>query len=159
MRTATSPVGSYQHEDGFTLLELLVVLAVIAFATTLIPGFLLRDHSATGLDRVARAVADGLREARSRAVLANRDELFAIDVASHQFRAGEAATPVQLDRAIGLELVTARSEQVAAMAGRIRFFPDGSSTGGRIVLLNEGDSRSIEVDWLTGDVMIAHDPP
>jgi len=144
-------------QRGFTLLELLVVLAIIGFTLSLIPGFILRDGASAVMDRAISAVADGLRNARSQAVLQNREYLFAIDVEKRQFRAGVQAIPVQISGDIDLRLVTARSEQSGASSGRIRFFPDGSSTGGRIVLTNEGGQREVEVDWLTGEISVIRD--
>jgi len=61
---------------------------------------------------------------------------------------------VQIRDGIALRLVTARKELSGNVSGRLRFFPDGSSTGGRIVLVNDGDRREIEVDWLTGKIIM-----
>jgi len=154
VRIRTSRAGDKSLVQGFTLLEMLVVLAIIGFALSLIPGFTLRDGSATLLDNTARTLADGLRDTRHQAVLKNRQSLFAIDVDNRQFRAGSAATPVQIERHIDLGLVTARREQASSSEGRIRFFSDGSSTGGRITLSRDGDHRIVEVDWLTGDIAV-----
>ena len=141
-------------QQGFTLLELLVVLAIIGFAISLIPGFTLRDGSATALDHAAGILADGLHETRHQAVLRNRQSLFALNVDSRQFRAGGKATPVQIGHQIDLSLVTARSEQSSPSEGRIRFFSDGSSTGGQIILSSGDDQRIVEVDWLTGNIAV-----
>ena len=157
VRTRISPAGRLSAQAGFTLLELLVVLAIIGFALSLIPGFILRDSASVAMDRAVGTVADGLRSVRSQAVLENRENLFAIDVERRQFRAGFQAIPVQIGGDIALRLVTARKELSSETSGRIRFFPDGSSTGGRIVLVNEGDRREVEVDWLTGEIKVTTD--
>jgi general secretion pathway protein H len=139
---------------GFTLLELLVVMAVIGLVLALMPGFLFRDQPAIDLENAARAVADGLRQTRSRAMLENRAQTFALDVASRRFRPGDGQPLRQLDRAIALSLLTARSEAIGDVIGRIRFFPDGSATGGRVRLALEGHEAEVRIDWLTGDVVI-----
>ena len=157
VRTRTLPAGRPASQQGFTLLELLVVLAIIGFTLSLIPGFILRDGASVTMDRAVGAVADGLRSARNQAVLENRENLFAIDVERRQFRAGFQAVPVQIGGDIALGLVTAKRELSGENSGRIRFFPDGSSTGGRIVLVNEGDRREVEVDWLTGEIKVLSD--
>ena len=53
-----------------------------------------------------------------------------------------------------MKLFTARSELEEEGIGRIRFFPDGSSTGGHIDLLRDEALWRIEVMWLTGDAKL-----
>src|SRR5919106_3778340 len=118
---------------GFTLFELLVVIAIIGLLIALVPGFMLRSQPRLDVSVAARAIADGLRQTRSEAVVSNRPQLFALDVGEHVFRAGDA-TPVRIDRGIALSFRTARAELQAERVGQIRYFPDGSSTGGQISL-------------------------
>ena len=65
-----------------------------------------------------------------------------------------SAVPVPLDPALDIHLVTARSELVGDSEGGIRFYPDGSSTGGRIGLELSGDRAAINVEWSTGAVIM-----
>jgi general secretion pathway protein H len=142
-----------RNQRGFTLLELLVVLAIIGFVVALMPGFVLRSQPQLDVDVAARAIADGLRETRSEAVLRNRSQAFAFDVEARVFRAGDQ-TPVRIDDGIALSFETARSQLLDEGIGQIRFFPDGSSTGGLIRLV-QGDVRAeIRSDWLTGLVTV-----
>jgi general secretion pathway protein H len=57
-----------------------------------------------------------------------------------------------LPRHFAMTLDIPTSEQVGANAGRVRFFPDGSASGGRIVLREGGRTATVSVSWLTGDV-------
>jgi general secretion pathway protein H len=141
------------HERGFTLFELLVVIAVIGLIVALVPGFMLRSQPRLDVSVAAHAIADGLRRTRSDAVLLNRPQVFALDVDEHLFRAGDA-TPVQIDRGIALSFLTARSALLSERVGQIRYFPDGSSTGGRISLARAGWRADVRSDWLTGLVSI-----
>jgi general secretion pathway protein H len=143
-------------QRGFTLLELLVVLAIIGLVLAFVPGFVLRGQPDFDVDVAARAVADSLRQARSEALLENREQLFALDVEERLFRTASMRAPVQMDRAIELTFHTARSELLSESIGQIRFFPDGSSTGGRIGLSLAGRKAEVTVDWLTGLVLVAH---
>jgi len=59
---------------------------------------------------------------------------------------------VNLPRNMHLALYTADNEVTGQNSGRIRFFPDGASTGGHISVLMGDDEWRINVDWLTGAV-------
>ena len=72
--------------------------------------------------------------------------------ASGPARAGSSSS---LNAALRLGLDTARSELIDAASGQIRFFPDGSSTGGRITLTMQAQQAQVTVDWLTGQIAIA----
>jgi general secretion pathway protein H len=136
-----------------------VVLAIVALVLALIPGVMLRTQPGLDVEVAARALADGLRQTRSQAMLSNREEVFSLDVEARLFRAGRSQPLKQLDRTIELQLYTAQAELLDAKTGRIRFFPDGSSTGGAIGLSQGGQQTQVSVDWLTGLVAIEHAMP
>jgi general secretion pathway protein H len=144
-------------QRGFTLLELLVVLAIIGVVLALVPGFILRGQPRLDVDVAARAMADALRQARSDAVLQNREQLFALDVEERLFRIDQRA-PVQIDKGIEITFQSARAEAMSETIGQIRFYPDGSATGGRIALALDGQQVEVVVDWLTGLVSLKHAP-
>ena len=60
--------------------------------------------------------------------------------------------PVELPKDMELRLLTAAQELTGEKAGRIRFYPDGSSTGGRVKLVRGQRAWDIEIAWLTGEV-------
>ena len=147
------------NERGFTLLELLVVLTIIAVVLAFVPGFMLRGQPGLSVDVTARELADALRQARSHAMVQNRDQLFALDVEGHLFRIGGQRAPVQMNKDIEVTFQSARSEMVSELIGQIRFFPDGSATGGRIGLTLGAQHVEVVVDWLTGLVSVNHATP
>ncbi len=53
-----------------------------------------------------------------------------------------------------MALETARSEMEEEGIGRIRFFPDGASTGGNVELSLGEVVWRIEINWLTGEVVV-----
>jgi general secretion pathway protein H len=146
----SSPAGG----RGFTLIELLVVLAVIGFVLALFVGYRVPWSSGLGLEATARELAAELRLARSQAIADNRAVALALDLVRKRYQVdGEAPRPLPPQIAVGL--LTIDGERQSATVGDIRFNPDGSSTGGRIVLAESGRKIAVGVDWLTGRVIVA----
>jgi general secretion pathway protein H len=139
---------------GFTLLELMVVLVIMVLVyslavpvfSTLVPGVELK--SAT------RQLSAGLRKARSNAVTRKHESTLTLDVEHRQFTVTDDQKKYTLPSELNLNLKTARREQLAPNIGAIRFYPDGSSTGGSITLASGEVRYTIDVNWLTGQVMI-----
>ena len=143
-----------QGETGFTLIEILVVLAILGFALALIVGYKPPWSSTLGLRGAAAEIAAGLREARSQAIAGNRRVRLDIDLDGRRHQVG--AGPVrQLSPQLSLALLTASGEQRDRRIGGIRFNPDGSSTGGRISIGDGKRAITVGVDWLTGRVSVA----
>jgi general secretion pathway protein H len=140
--------------SGFTLIELLVVLAILSLVLVLIIGYRPPWSRGLGLQATAAELAAGLRLARSEAILSNRQVLFDLDTVGHRYRIGSAAAK-QLPVDLSIELLTISGEARKAGEGDIRFNPDGSSTGGRISLVDRQRKLAVGVDWLTGRVSIA----
>lgn len=142
--------------QGFTLIELLAALLILATAFTVaLPA--LTAGSATEIKAVARIVAAGLRQTRDRAITANRPTVMEFDVRRKRIMLGTRSR--QLPQRARVGLFTARSERIDASRGAIRFFSDGSSTGGRVTLAMDNRRVLVDVDWLTGRVSILKGKP
>lgn len=144
-----------RRKDGFTLLELLVVLAVMALvaAVTLpnlrLPGF------ASNAARAARQIASGLADARQQAIHTNRESAFVVDLVERSYRIGTNPA-IRLAGIQGLILLTAERDVINASRGMIRFYPDGSSDGGELSVRDaNGATVTVRVNWLSG--RISHD--
>ena len=129
---------------GFTLVELLVSLAVVALLIALalphLPAGLTRSEFATS----GRELTAALREARSISVNHNRDVAFAFDGAAGRYRFEGRESELAAGTGIALAGVT---------GDVLWFFPDGTASGGRIVL-RRGEARLvIAVDEMTGSVV------
>ena len=143
-----------RRESGFTLLEIMVVLAIGAIVYALILSAPLGKASAADLKAAARTVASGLRQAQSTAMATRKDAVLTIDVESREFVTTLDPNPRKLQGNIDLKLYAAQSEVTSERRGSIRFYPDGSSTGGRITVASGERKYLVDVDWLTGRVSI-----
>jgi general secretion pathway protein H len=138
---------------GFTLFELLVVLAIMGLMVTLVVArgpLVSRNLSAR---QAATELASALREARSEAIGSDRSVALSVDRVARTFTIGASrAHPLPGGFSIALRTAAGevRNDQVAA----IRFEPDGSSTGGRILLDEGGRTYRIAVDWLNGRITV-----
>jgi len=142
------------REEGFTLLEIIVVLVIGAVAYSLILGIPLRGASTGDLKAAARTLASGLRQAQTIAITTRRDATLTVDVEAREYTLPGESAPRTLPNGIDLKLYTAQSEVTSQRKAAIRFYPDGSSTGGRITLAAGERKFLVDVDWLTGRVSI-----
>jgi general secretion pathway protein H len=140
--------------QGFSLLELLVVLVILVLIAAVVPPLFLGFGGSAELRSAARQVAAGLRAARSTAVLRQREAVLTVDLEQRFFRVTGDPRTVRVPADVAVKLYTAEAELLDKTSGNIRFFPDGSSTGGRITLSNERLAYTVNVDWLTGRVGI-----
>ena len=138
---------------GFTLLELLVVLVLAAAGYALVVRFSAGGVSGAELKSAARAVAAGLRDARGTAIARQEPAALTLDVEKRSMEVS-GSRPRALPQRLDLKLYTAQSEIVDDKRGAIRFYPDGSSTGGRVTLASGERKLLVDVDWLTGRVSI-----
>ena len=141
-------------EKGFTLLEVIVVLVMAGIIYSLMLAIPARGSSVADLKAAARTLASGLRQAQSVAMVTRRDAVLSVDVEAREFVMPGDLEPRKLPDGIDLKLYTAQSEVSSAAKGAIRFYPDGSSTGGRITVSSGERKFLVDVDWLTGRVSI-----
>jgi general secretion pathway protein H len=130
---------------ALTIAALIMVVALPNFGPLLTRAQL---YSAT------RDVASALRYARGQSLVRGRDTEFEVDVEEHWYRVSGRHKHYTLPQNVGISLFTAETETVDEGLGSIRFFPDGSSTGGRVTLRGGDVIRQVDVNWLTGEVTI-----
>lgn len=129
---------------GFTLIETIVVLAILGLALGIVAGFLPKRNDTLELRTASGQVAGILRLARARAISESRPVRVMAAADGHGVMVDGTKRPV-------LPAVVLR------MAGppEIRFAPDGSASGGGIQVVGAKRSSLVRVDWLTGRVRVA----
>ena len=142
------------RQAGVTLLELLIVIALMAIIAALVVPMFGGPVSTSELRATARQLAAGLRLARSEAVSERRETFLVVDVAGKRFKIDREAREHALPSKVDLKLFTAQNDLVSENVGSIRFYPDGGSNGGRITVASGARKFDVDVDWLTGRVAI-----
>lgn len=141
-----------EAESGVSLIEMLIVLAILSLAASLaLPKLSGRDQT-TPVSHLSSDIAVKLRAARAKAVAENREIVFAFDMEDRNYRVEGIGEPRQLPAGISLTITTARNRSGGREEARIAFFPDGTSSGGTIRMAYQGYSVAIEVAWLTGAI-------
>lgn len=135
---------------GFTLLEMLIVIMIIALVTTLV-GVNLGGKQRTDLDSVGRTLIADLRYVRSKAMVGSTDTAITIDVSGRRYFSQDTT----ISRSFPLEMsvvITVDEKDIDGSKGRIVFYPDGSSSGGKIKLTKDNRELEVVTTWLNGYV-------
>lgn len=137
---------SLKQNRGFTLLEMLVVIALISICAALVGGRLSRSLHVVAEREVVAQIVKTLRAARSAAIFSGvaREARFDLvrrtfQVSGQRVRRWPGHLIVQINTAVNLD-------------SAFIFHPDGSSSGGNIVVFSGQHEWRIDVGWLTGDV-------
>jgi general secretion pathway protein H len=139
---------------GFSMLELLLVLVLLVIAYGIASPVVANLNGAGDLKTSARTIASALKRTRNAAISARKETPLTFDLETHTLTLAGEPRPVQLPAKLELQLYTVQQELQSEKVAAIRFYPDGSSTGGRVTLGRDQGRFEIDVDWLTGRVAI-----
>lgn len=157
MQRPTSPAGQDDHSGGacgFTLLEVLCVIAILAIVAGLAVPMLPRGTSRSRLESYAIATAALLKADRNAAIRRRAPTTTQIDAASRTVRSGSSDRVVRVPSDVTFDtLLSARCAERPADSG-VHFFSSGMSCGGVIELTRSGGGYQVRVNWLTGGVDI-----
>lgn len=142
-------VGGRQR--GFTLLEIVIVMAIIAAMAVLAAMTLTGGFERLKLQSASKQLVSNLRYTRAQAIASGTRQSFLIDPRGHAWRAAESRRG-EIPEALQIQFIGAREVQPRDDVGAIVFFPDGASTGGRVRLISKRASTNVDVAWLTGEV-------
>lgn len=139
---------------GFTLVELIVALAIAALVLGGVPMVLPRLKHASEYHSTVRMIFSGLNSARREAALSGRPRLFYVDLAKREF-ALESSVPTPIPESVDVRLIVADALIAPDGRGAIRFYPDGGATGGSVEIFRpSGLGTRVRVDWMLGRISL-----
>ena len=164
-------------KQGFTLLELLVVMVIIGFVSALVGPKLAGHGSNLNLATASKKISACLRYARSHAASEKRryvatfdfnknrltikipqekSEAQSGDFSDENAESAPVFKPYDIPEGVKLEKAYSRDdEEVDSDIFEILFFPSGGSSGGLVVLTNDREKKeTIYVDLFTGSVQL-----
>ena len=150
---STQRLFAGRGQGGFSLIEMIAVIILIGIVMTLVSMSFSKSINSAKIRSASREVVAALRYTRGQAIVKGKQQVLLVDTENNTYQA--PGKPVkELPKKMRLAIETAAGEQVSNTSGGIRFFPDGSSTGGNIrVYAGEREWR-VNVAWLTGDIAL-----
>jgi len=136
------------------MLELLLVLVLLVIAYGIASPVVANLSGSGDLKGSARTIASALKRTRNAAISSRQETPLTFDLEAHTLTVSGETKPVQLSEKLDLQLYTVQQELTSDKVAAIRFYPDGSSTGGRVTVGKDERRFEIDVDWLTGRVQI-----
>ena len=145
---------SKASEGGFTLLEMVCVIALVAMLAAVLLPFVPRNTSRARLQAYALEAASLLKADRNAAIRGGTDVATLVDVPSRAIRSGATAQTLRIPEDVRFEALLPQTCRQRAALSTISFFADGMSCGGAIALTRLDSSYEIRVNWLTGRIEI-----
>ena len=152
MITHSIAIGGYSKR-GFTLLEIIVVFLLIAIIIGVTAISVTQGMGSAKIRAASKDLMAALRYTRGQAIVSGQEQRLIVDVEKRTYQAPKKSL-VELPKNMEMRLLTAAEEQTSESGGAIRFFPDGSSTGGIVRLISGEHEWKVEIAWLTGEVRL-----
>jgi general secretion pathway protein H len=145
---------SNDRENGFTLLEMVCVLALIAMMAAVLLPFIPHQTSRSRLQAYALQTATLLKADRNAAIRRGVDVSTLVDTASRSIRSGATADMIRIPDDVRFDALLPQTCNRRAALSTISFFASGMSCGGAIALTRLDAGYEIRVNWLTGRIEI-----
>jgi general secretion pathway protein H len=151
------PAGPAEHvvgEGGFTLIEVVCVLAIIALLASILLPQIPRGTSRSRLEAYALEIATVLTADRNAAIRHRAAIATEIDAIGRSVRSGASARTIRVPTDVQFDAALASRCNQREAGSTIVFFASGMSCGGVIALTRLSVGYQIRVNWLTGGVEI-----
>lgn len=138
-------------ENGFTIFELVVVLAIISVMVSITPGLYRAVVEGYEMRQAANDIAVAGRLLRLTAMESGETTQLAINTEENLL----SGTEISLQIPSGVILNFRPEQSLATTNGNsISFYVNGASSGGVIELEKDDFLISVHFDWVTGSVVV-----
>lgn len=142
-----------QIEAGFTLLEVIIVLALIGIMCGFSTLFFARSLPSARLHATARDISSVIRHARVLSSLKRENQVVIIDAKDRVY--GIKGRPLRsIPEGITIEAIDPATGQVSKDACTLRFYASGGQETGSVIVKNKDKALRIDTDPVAGSVMI-----
>ena len=141
-------------ERGFTLLEMVCVLAIIAMLASVLLPLIPRQTSRSRLQAYALQAATLLKADRNAAIRRGSDVVTVVDAGTRSIHSGATSETVRIPDDVHFDALLPETCRQRAALSTISFFANGMSCGGTIALTRLDTGYEVRVNWLTGRVEI-----
>jgi general secretion pathway protein H len=141
-------------DHGFTLLEMVCVLAIIALLAAVLLPFIPHETSRSRLQAYALQAAAILKADRNAAIRRQTDVATVVDAEARAIRSGSSREVIRVPQDVRFDALLPQTCQERAALSTISFFANGTSCGGVIKLTRLGAGYEVRVNWLTGRIEI-----
>jgi general secretion pathway protein H len=146
--------NSARAEDGFTLLEMVCVIAIIAMLAAVLLPNISHDTSRPRLEAYAVETASLLKADRTAAIRHRVQIATQIDASARSLRSGSTGRILRVPDDVAFTAILPDRCNERPAFSTISFFATGMSCGGTIMLSRLGTGYEIRVNWLTGGIEI-----
>ncbi|MDA8433918.1 MAG: prepilin-type N-terminal cleavage/methylation domain-containing protein [Nitrospiraceae bacterium] len=141
-----------KREQGFTLLELIIVMLLVALLMSLAAAFFVNTLPSSKFNASARELAATIRHAKALAQIDGEQKSLTIDMDSGRYGIGDAAGKT-VPEGVHIKVIDPVEGEISTGTYRIVCPPNGSIQGGTIVLWNEKKTATITIDPVAGPVV------
>jgi len=141
-------------ERGFTLLEMVCALAIIALLTAVLLPFVPRETSRSRLQAYALQTATLLKADRNAAIVHQASVATLVDAPGRAIRSGASQAALRIPDDVRFDALLPKTCRQQAALSTISFFANGTSCGGTIALTRLDAGYEIRVNWLTGRIEV-----
>lgn len=141
-------------EEGFTLLEMVCIVAIIAMLTAVLLPNIPRNTSRPRLEAYALETASLLKADRTAAIRHRVQIATQIDAGARSLRSGSTGRILRIPDDVAVNAILPNRCNDRPALSTISFFPTGMSCGGTVTLSRLSTSYEIRVNWLTGGIEI-----